>query len=140
MPVIIVYFDMTIFNILDIKIKNIGKSPAKNIIVKIEPLNEIVNVKYLDKASFIGKEIALLAPDQFLKTTVGTLMEIKNSNGDYPVYSVSIYFKDLDENDYSKEYIIDANMYKGNVQVIDKNLHDLTKVAEKIESHIRKLT
>lgn len=140
MPVIIVYFDMTIFNILDIKIKNIGKSPAKNIMVKLEPFNEIVNVQYLNKASFIDKKIALLAPDQSLKTMVGTLMEIKNSKGDYPIYRINIVFEDLYGNDYSSEYIIDSNMYKGNVQVIDKNLHDLTKVTEKIESHIRKLT
>ncbi|MGO4952335.1 hypothetical protein [Paenibacillus sp. DRB1-1] len=140
MPVIIVYFEMTIFNMLDLHIKNIGKSPAKNILVKLVSLNDTSKVKYLDKAAFIDKEIALLAPEQYLRSSVGSLIELKNENGDYPKYRVSIIYKDLENNEYEQHYIIDANMYKGTTQAVVKNLHDLTKEVEKIESHIEKMT
>lgn len=98
MPVIIVYFEMTIFNMLDLHIKNIGKSPAKNILVKLESLNDTSKVKYLDKAAFIDKEIALLTPEQYLRSSVGSLIELKNENGDYPKeirYGDHIYIKNI---------------------------------------------
>ncbi|WP_442600744.1 hypothetical protein [Paenibacillus sp. KN14-4R] len=140
MPFIIVYFDMTIFNLLDMHIKNIGKNPAKKILVKLESLNDTSKVKYLERASFIDKELALLAPDQSLRTTVGSLIELENSNGDYPQYRVNIVYQDLDNNNFEQDYIIDANMYKGTVQAVVKNIHDLTKEVEKIESHLSKIS
>lgn len=53
MPNVILFFDMKMFNILDIKIKNIGKTPACNIKITIEAQNEIVNVKYLERSSLL---------------------------------------------------------------------------------------
>ncbi len=46
-PNVIVYFDMSIFNMLDLIVKNIGRGAATNIIATIEAENEIVNEKYL---------------------------------------------------------------------------------------------
>lgn len=139
MPVVVVYFEVNIHNILDLHMKNIGKSPAKNILVKLEPLNDIKG-NYLEEAAFIGKEVALLAPEQYLKSLVGSLTELKNAEGNYPKYKVSILYKDFENHEYEQDYMIDANMYKGTAQVIVKNVHDLTKEVQKIESHLKKMT
>jgi hypothetical protein len=139
MPNVIVYFDMKIFNMLDLKIKNIGKTPACNIKVSLEPQNEIVNVRYLERSSLLNG-IAFLAPSQSLKTMLGTLMELENSNGDFPKYKVVINYTDSEGSKFSNEYFIDANMYKGNVQVVDKTIHDLTKEVDKTNKILEKIS
>jgi hypothetical protein len=139
MPNVIVYFDMKILNLLDLKIKNIGKSPACNIVVFLEAENEIVNVKHLDRSSIL-KGIAFLAPEQDIKTFVGSTMEIRNSNDEFPIYKVKIKFSDIAGHEYCNEYMIDANMYKGNVQAVDKSIHHLTKEMEKVNTTLIKMT
>lgn len=138
MPNVIVHFDMTIFNILDLKVKNIGTGVAMNIKASIEEINEIVNVNYLKNFSLFDG-IAFLAPNQSLKTMVGSLLELKNSKGEYPIYKVSLTYSDTSEEEYSTTYIINANMYRGNVQIVDKTIHDLTNETGKIKEELEKI-
>lgn len=138
-PIVITYLEMTTFNLPNIKLENISKNAAKNIYMELEPQNEVVNIERLDSSSFIGKRIAFLAPSQSLKTLLGSLLEIKNSKGDYPIFNVKITYYDLNNKEYFQEYTIDTNMFKGNLQVVQKTTHELTKEVEKIERHLSKI-
>ncbi|UHA72046.1 hypothetical protein [Paenibacillus sp. 481] len=138
-PNVIVYFDMELMNNLDFKVENIGAIAAKNIKITLIPINEVVNTEHFEKLYVFRHPIAFLAPKQIIKCSVESLFALTNSNNEYPTYNVSIDFSDLEDNQYKREYLIDANMYQGSYQITIKTTHHLTKVVEKIERHLNNL-
>ncbi|TVX99070.1 hypothetical protein [Cohnella terricola] len=139
MPNVIIYFDMKITQILEVIVENIGKNPAINTIVRFEPINEVVGIELSEKAS-IFKGISFLAPQQQIRIFAGSLIGMRNSKNEFPIYRVFVEFNGIDGEKYLHEYIIDSNMYDGNGIVQHNTVHDLTKELKSIKDIMSKMS
>lgn len=136
MPDVIAYFNTEGANILNFRIKNIGKTVAINTLVELEPIIPFSKDEYLTRANMVNNVITTLAPEQQLEAFVGMLFELKNTEGNFPSVKASIRFEDINGNKYERFYILDLNMYKGKAQIGNKTINDLTKEVEKLRKEI----
>lgn len=135
-PEVIAYFDVGEKSELYFLIKNIGKSPAIN--TKINMVLEKGNA-FTDSLKLyypIKKGIATLAPNQELKTFFAMTYEVKDSQGEFPVYTALISYEDREQRHYHEEFTLDTNMFKGKIRLGVKDMNDLVKVVEKIEKKL----
>lgn len=114
-------------------VNNFGTNAAKNIKIEFVKINEVKDLKTLERSALLNKNIAFLAPNQNINTFAGSFNDIVNSNKELPILDTKITYYDLDDNHYERNYILDINIFKGNLYTIEKNLTDLTKEIKEVD-------
>lgn len=56
----------------------------------------------------------------------------------FPIFDIQIDYQDIDSNSYSRSYVLDMNMYKGNFMIKERGLKDIYVQLDLMEKHIRK--
>lgn len=130
LPYVIIYFHIRSNHIIEIVVKNIGRTPAKNIKVSSEPKirssENIINV-YIDK--ILANGIASLAPDQEMRFMLDVAHQYLGK--ELPKeYNVEISFGNELTNEISTiQQIIDINSVEGKT---GGNLYDLGDIKEEL--------
>ncbi|MEK4006483.1 hypothetical protein [Paenibacillus sp. FSL H3-0333] len=137
-PNLIAYFDSKDLQIVSFKLANIGVNAAKEIKVKLTPKNRTVLPKDLLNSHMLNEGVAFLAPGQTLSAVAGGFIEIMDSERNFPNFEVTVKFKDIDDNQYVRAYVLDLNMYSGNYATRERGLTELNKELNTIEKHVRK--
>lgn len=139
-PEVIAYFDVERTNILNFFVKNIGESLAINTIIYVELIKGNLKRERFWEANILGNNIATLAPKQQLKNFVDMFFDLKDENGDFPIVKIKVEYEDEKGEIYNSSYVYDLNMYKGNSEVVNKDIHDLVKQVEKLNKSVEKLS
>ncbi|WP_438351382.1 hypothetical protein ACP8HI_12465 [Paenibacillus sp. FA6] len=123
-------------------VNNFGVNAAKDILIEFTPINEVKELAHLNRSALINKTIGFLAPGQNINTYAGSYQELLNSTKELPIIETKIQYNDLDNNSYERNYVLDINIFKGNIYRKEKSLTDLTnqvKEVDKTLSHIESL-
>jgi hypothetical protein len=118
-------------------IRNIGKLPAKELKVKIEP--DIVNTigKSLNTTLF-SKPISIVAPGKEIKTFINTSMVVFKSEAP-KVFEVALEYKWGNAKVENESYRLDISMYHDLVTVNVKSIHHVAKELEEISKNFKKV-
>ncbi|QWU14269.1 hypothetical protein SAMN04487895_101565 [Paenibacillus sophorae] len=137
-PNVIGYFDSNDLQFVSFKLTNRGENAAKNIKINLTTKNGGWLPKDLKNAHMLNEGVAFLAPGQTINALAGSFIEVMDEERNFPSFDIQIDYQDIDSISYSRSYVLDLNMYKGNFSIKEKGLHDLNKDIDKIEQHIRK--
>lgn len=122
--------------ILNLVIRNIGKRPATDVTVRLDPppVRARESEQYrLAATRMLNEAMATIAPGQELKTLFDSLMERKD-RADLPDrHDVEIQYSDTSGNRYNERSVLDVAATKGALTIQVKSLHDIGKTLEKIE-------
>lgn len=130
-PYIIAYFDVNPNNIVRFVVKNIGKTMAYNVKIESDVPFEYPLGHPLKLSNIFTKPIPNMPPDFVLNPYMDTLVDIKNEDGDYPVYNIDIKYSDKDgKKTYKDRYVLDLNVHKDLFNWDIKNIHHLAKSFE----------
>ena len=140
-PYVIPYININ-KHIMFFGIKNIGKSVAKNIKIKIEP--ELKSSMFEDKIrdlSLIKNGISSLPPGHEL----GTMFDVSHiylNRDDFPMsYSVKVSYEvGLHKETREYEQVLDLGVYKDIIPNDDMNLEDVVKRLEELSKYDKKIS
>jgi Na+/phosphate symporter len=137
-PNIVGYFDSTDLQLVSFILTNRSENAAKNIKISLTTRNGARFPDDLKNANLLNEGVAFLAPGQSIDALTGSFIEIMDESKNFPSFDIQIDYQDIDSNSYSRAYVLDLNMYKGNFSINEKGLHELNKQVDMIEKHIRK--
>ena len=117
-------------------VKNIGKTPAKNVKISIEPDIIKFNNDSLNQDIF-GNKIDFFPPNKIVETTVNSTADYFKSNPDH--YVVSLYYTDSFNVKYSEKILLDLNHHKKQSYVVETDLKNIGENLEKLNKTLSKL-
>lgn len=109
-----VYVDFEVENgILFCIIENSGQSPAKNIVVDIDPLPVDDEGKQIGYVSWIGKTIDTLLPGKKLGKSLGLMSQYGRYKRKPTKFEISVVYKSLKGKEYKEgPYLVDIDQHK----------------------------
>ncbi len=110
---------------------NIGKTPAKNIKVKIVPDIVKFNGDTLNSSIF-NEEISFFPPHKKVETTINTTSIYFRENSDH--YIVKLNYTDSFNNKFSEEINLNLNHHKKQSYLVEKDLQNVIDSLEKINN------
>lgn len=126
--------------IFDLSVRNIGKRPAKNVEIKLDPPperaretegHELRNVKMLNEP------VAMIAPEQELRTFFDNSIERKD-HGTLPTsHTVSLTYQDSSGELYTETSVLDLEALKGTMFTDIHTVHSLGKSLKSIDETFR---
>lgn len=122
--------------VINFSLRNIGKTPARNIRAKIEPDINLMNKKTLNNTLF-AKPISLMPPGKEIKTFVGMHYELLKE--DQPkVFEILVEYE-WKKKKAKESYIIDLSVYQNLTYVVRKNIHHVAKSLEELDKKISRV-
>lgn len=116
-------------------VTNIGKTPAKNVRVKIEPDIIKFNGDSLNNLIF-NKQIDFFPPKKNVATTINSTSVYFKENPDQ--YLVKLNYTDFFNNKFSEEIYLDLNHHKKQSYIVEKDLKHVVESLEKLNKTINK--
>jgi len=116
-------------------IENIGKTPAIDVEIKINPDFELINVDSINNSIFKDK-IEFYPPKKVVKTFINSTNVFFRKNPNK--FDVTISYKDTFNNKFSEHLTLDLNHHKKQNYVIEKDINDLIKSLENIKKVLEK--
>lgn len=113
-------------------LKNIGKLPAKELILKVNPDIQLITKKTLTQTIF-SKPISLIPPGKEIRT----ILDVSHSflrDENPKIYQFEIKYNWGNKQKEKEDYIIDVSMNKGIVYVEEKGISDIAKSLDKINN------
>lgn len=132
-PYVLVYFNMEETSpLIYLIIKNIGKTPARNIRIDFDPPLQSTQQSLLEKYSPLVNGIPSLAPGQEIRTWFDLYRRYSRAN--YPkTYTVKLsYYGGISDKQRGDEQVIDLSMYEGRIYTREEGIADLVKVGNDI--------
>lgn len=120
---------------LSFYIKNIGKTPAKNVTIKINPDFNLLNSDTINNSLFNDK-IEFYPPNKKTETFITTTSKFFENNPDK--FTVELNYMDSFDKEFNEKIILDLNHHKKQTYIIEKELKDLIKSLENIKIAIEK--
>lgn len=125
--------------LFDLSIRNIGKRPALDIRVRIDP--PPVRAKEIDKYEFakmkmLNEPIVMLAPDQDMRAYWDNRLD--RPGVDLPTsHQVHLTYKDSSGATYEETSVIDLDAMQGSIFTEVKTLHDVGESLDEIRKTLR---
>ncbi len=116
-------------------VKNIGKTPAKNVGIKIEPDIIKFNNDSLNKDIF-GKKIDFFPPKKVVETTINETSKYFNNNPDN--YVVTLTYTDSFNEKFSEKILLDLNHHKKQSYIVEKDIKNIVESLEKLNKTLSK--
>lgn len=127
-PYIIVYFESKSNGPVNLIIKNIGKTLAKDTRIQIAPDLEYPDSYPLSKSNLLNKPISDIPPDYEYKAFVGMSWDLKDKHDVYPIYTANVSYSGVNtKKHYNEEYILDLNFQNGLLFLRERDIHDIAK-------------
>lgn len=123
--------------VLKIYIKNIGKTPAKNVKVELQPDIITFDNKSLNKTLF-ENPVQFFPPGKKIDTAINSRNDFFK-NEENRKYQIKIHYEDVASNKEFNEVIdIDLDHLENENDIIIKTTHDLVKSVDKLTEEIKK--
>lgn len=65
--------------------------------------------------------------------------ELTNSNKEMPILDTKITYSDLDDNSYVRNYVLDMNIFRGNLYLREKSITDLTNEVKEVDKTLSQI-
>ena len=117
-------------------VKNIGKTPAKNVTVSIEPDIIKFNNDSLNQDIF-GNKIDFFPPDKIVETTINSTSVYFKSNPSH--YVVSLNYTDSFNVKFSEKILLNLNHHKKQSYVVETDLKNIERNLEKLNKTLSKI-
>lgn len=112
------------------EVKNIGKLPARDLLVSITPDLIGIGGRNISQTLF-SRPISFVPPSKVIKTVVD--MGVEMSKDSYPKrYEITLEYKWGNKNTSTEKYVVDFSYRKGILYVNNKGLHDIAKSLEQL--------
>lgn len=125
------------FNLFDLVIRNIGKRPAVDVRIVLDPppvrAREMTQPDIqIQNMKILTEPMAQLAPEQVIRAFYDNHVERKDRN-DLPIlHHAKVSYKDAHGNKYSGQFTLDIHALKGMSQTDVGDLHTIHRSLEKI--------
>ena len=125
--------------LFDLSIRNIGKRPAINVRVRLDP--PPLRAKEIDghefaKMKMLNQPIAMLAPDQDMRAFWDSHLD--RHGADMPTsHQVTITYSDTSGAAYDEKSVVDLDSMQGSVFTEVKTVHDLGKSLDEIRKILK---
>jgi hypothetical protein len=116
-------------------VQNIGKTPAKDVVIKINPDFKIINADSINNSMFKDK-IEFYPPNKRVETFIASTSEFFKNNPNK--YVVTLTYKDSFNNSFNEKITLDLNHHKKQSYVIEKDIKDLIKSIDDLKKVIEK--
>lgn len=116
-------------------VKNIGKTPAKNVEIKIEPDIVKFNHDSLNKDVF-GSTILFFPPEKSVATTINSTSNYFPNNPEN--YVVSIKYTDSFNEKFSENIHLDLKHHKKQSYIVEKDIRNIVECLEKLNTTLSK--
>jgi len=145
-PYVIVYFDKPFgSNLINLVIKNIGKTVARNVKIKFEPELKNSNysnprIKKVSEMKFLKDGIPSLAPGEEISTFFDTAKDYLNDKFLPLQYTVNVSYEGgLLSSKRELEYILDLDAKTDTLYTEKKGIHELVKYTEKFAKSVEEI-
>lgn len=137
-PYIIADLDF-IEHIVWFTLKNIGRSPASNLKVRIEPELKTINKKSISEILF-NKPIMFFPPNKEFRSFINTSIEmLKDENPQE--FKIYLDYQDVEGKEkFSESYLINIENQKHRSFVGTKDIEDIYKILEKINDNLKNIS
>lgn len=125
------------FNLFDLVIRNIGKRPATDVVIQLDPPPIRAREKHeltphMRNMKLLNEPMSLLAPDQEIRAFYDNHIE-RGDRDDLPVvHKVTVSYRDMSGTDYTANFTLDILALKGMTYTSVGTVHDVSKSLEKI--------
>lgn len=118
---------------LRIYVKNIGKTPAKNVEIQIRPDIKIFDNKSLNQSIFKEK-ILFFPPEKQIGSLINTTPEFfKNESSEY---EISLSYSDVFDRIFEEKIILNLEHHKSQMYLPQKDITDIVKSLDKIKEEL----
>jgi hypothetical protein len=131
-PYVVVFFDAPIGKrLIDLVVKNTGKTVATDVHLEFEPRLQSSNQEYLDDLVFLKEGIKSMPPDYEIRTYLDTTIQYLNEPKFPLAYLVRVTFHGgLPSKERIIEYTLDLSAFKGRMWVTERGTPDLAASTE----------
>jgi len=120
-------------------LKNIGRTPASNIKVRIEPELKTIDKKNVSEILF-NKPIKFFPPNKEFRSFINTSIEILKDENPQE-FRIYLDYQDVERKEkFSESYLINIENQKNRSFVSKKGIEDIYKILEKINDNLRKMS
>jgi len=141
-PYVVAYFDVPYGKFeIGLVVKNIGKTPAKNVKLKFDPplINSFQGEK-INEVGFIKDGIKMLPPNYEVRTFIDSTFDYFNEKKELPLqYTVLIDWFDENGKAMNAEWMLDLSSYYNRLFSSEKGIHELVEVNEKMKQIFEKI-
>lgn len=137
-PNIIGFIDLNNAGLCFFNLSNHGSLAAKNIKVELNGVNGSLVPDPFIKTHMYRNVISFLAPNQSLRAVMSYDNLFSRGIDNLPSYQLILNYEDIDNRHYTREYVLDLNMYNYQFEV-RRDMHDLNKEIQKVEKHLKKV-
>lgn len=137
-PYVIVELDRVAPNMLDVVIRNIGKSAAKDIKITFDPNFELQITKVKINDLKILNDLKFLPPNKKISFFFGSYLE----QGQYSIrkeFKVKAAYSSLTDKTHTSGFILDPRDFEGISNISRKDIHDVAKTLDDINKNLGKL-
>ena len=120
---------------LSFYVENIGKTPAKDVIIKIKPDFKIPNADSINKSIFRDK-IDFYPPNKRVETFISLSPEFFKNNPDK--YVINLSYKDSFKKSFNEQITLDLEHHKMQSYIVQKDMKDLIKSIDNLKKAIEK--
>lgn len=121
------FFDRQSKGPVNLIVKNIGKTIAKDTTLRITPELNHPESHPISQTNLLNKPIPDIPPDFQYKAFAGMGWDLKQDDGNYQVYEVEVTYKNSSDDSYKEYYILDLNFESGLLFLEERNINDLAK-------------
>lgn len=125
------------FNLFDLVIRNIGKRPAVDVRISLDPppirANEMREQEIqMKNMKLLNEPMSLLAPDQEIRAFYDSHIDRKDREDLPTVHRAKVDYRDMSGNPYTTDFTLDILALKGMSQTTVGTVHEVYKSLEKI--------
>ncbi|PTL38126.1 hypothetical protein [Alkalicoccus saliphilus] len=126
-PYIVVYLRYLNNGGVEFVVKNIGKTLAKNISITSNPDIDYPKERPLSKSNLLNNTISNMAPDFEYSGLLEKVWDLKDKEGNFPTYAITVFYIDTKEKGYKEEYVLDFNVNVDLKNPVQRDIHDLVQ-------------
>lgn len=127
-------------HLFDLVVRNIGQRPALAVSIKLEPAPIRADEPQgheLSKVKMLNEPVAMLAPNQELRTFYDSHRD-RDGRNDLPTsHRVSLRYQDSSGHQYEEVTVVDLEAAKGTMFAEVKTLHDIGKSLAEIQKLLK---
>lgn len=127
--------------LFDLVVRNIGRRPALNVMVRLNPpprrANEDMREHAIADSKMLNEPIAMIAPDQELRTFYDSHISRHGSEDLSTFHNVSLRYNDSSGRVYTESSVLDLDAMRGTTYIDVKTVHDIGKSLDEIKKVLK---
>lgn len=114
-----------------VRMRNLGQTAARNIVVKSCPEIRLVFSSYNKPIKFLSEPVKYFPPNGCIQTDIGSCLDIEKANTE-KTYAGTISYEDESGNSYLQDFVLDFSVFTDSVRKSEKTVHNIAEHLEKL--------